>query len=92
MNEEVRVEGIQHLLRALAGKLGENEVLDRELLHRAAESLDRLEWIASVALRIVDQTPKEGDGSTRSLIKRDDLVELMKALQGAGKRVKHIKV
>lgn len=92
MNEEVRVQGLQHLLRIAAEKIESNaDGITKELLTRSADKLDQLAWVVDIAIKIVDATPRNGEGSVRTLIPRRLLLELAKALEGAGKNVKYLR-
>lgn len=76
-----RVQGLQHLLRAVAIKLhGDVEGLNSELLLQSATHLDALEAVASVALTIIKQVP-HSKGRRRLAVKVD--VNLLADLAGA---------
>lgn len=88
------VQGLPQLLRAVAGRMeGSIDGLNKELLTQSAEKLDELELVAEVAIRIVNGVPHaKGRGRVAVKISYRLLVELMRALEAAGKRVKTLRV
>jgi hypothetical protein len=88
------VQGLPQLLRSVAGRMqGDIDGLNKELLVQSAEKLDELEMVSEVAARIVNAVPHaKGRGRVAAKVDYRLLVELMRALEAAGKRVKVLKV
>lgn len=94
VNEQLTsVQGLSGLLRAVAGRVqGDVDGLNMELLLQSAEQLDKLEVVADYAMRVIDNVATGGDGASRSLVSRTQLVDLSEALILAGKNVRKLRV
>ena len=88
-------EGLSGLLRAVAGRI-ESDIngLNKTLLEQSADKLDMLEEVADVAVKIIDAVPTAKPSEKRVAVKVDYrlLVELMRRLEEAGRRVKVLRV
>lgn len=80
------VNDLQVLLRSIAGKMenGAGE-LTKDMLEEVADKLQALEEVAKVAGNVADSVPVKGDGSLSSKVGRDKIVDLIHALNKAGR-------
>ena len=88
------VHGLPKLLLAVADRMeGNIDGLNKELLLQSAAQIDALELVANVATRIVDGVPHaKSKGRIAAKVDYRLLVELMRALEAAGKHVKVLRI
>jgi hypothetical protein len=80
------VNDLQTLLRSIASKMenGAGE-LTKDMLEEVADKLEALEEVAKLAGNVADSVPVKGDGSLASKVGRDKIVNLIHALNRAGR-------
>ena len=88
------VHGLPKLLLAVADRMeGNIDGLNKELLLQSAAQIDALELVANVATRIIDGVPHaKSKGRIAAKVDYRLLVELMRALEAAGKHVKVLRI
>jgi uncharacterized protein (UPF0335 family) len=82
-NRLVSVMGLPKILRAVASRLensADSDGINKELLEQAAQRIERLEVIATIATQIVSIVPYHRDHSHSSKVPRDMLIRMCDAL------------